>query len=97
MQQVGGALGLSILSTVAVHVLNSDTGSVLAAAKAAGHTPSHQEIVVIANQAFAHGATTAFLVGAVMILVGSAIVWAFLNVSHKELATDGPEGGAHMG
>ena len=42
--------------------------------------------------AFTEGATAAFLVGAVLIAIGSLAVWLFLNVKHEELATDGPEG-----
>ena len=47
--------------------------------------------------AFTEGATAAFLVGVFLMLAGSAIVWAFLDVKHEELATDGPEGGVHVG
>ncbi len=53
-------------------------------------------MATIQHQIFAHGATTAFLVGSVMALVGSAIIWAFLDVKHEELATDAPEG-VHVG
>jgi len=99
MQQVGGALGLAILSTVATHVMKSDTKTIEAAAQAGGKgaKPSPDVLVAIQHQVFAHGATTAFTVGAVMALVGSAIVWLFLNVKHAELATDGPEAGVHVG
>ncbi len=96
MQQVGGALGLAILSTVATHVMTSDTKSLVGAAAASGK-PSASLLTTIQHQVFAHGATTAFLVGSVMALVGSAIIWAFLDVKHAELATDGPEGGVHVG
>ena len=30
-------------------------------------------------------------------LTGSAVVWAFLDVKHEELATDGPEAAVHVG
>ena len=43
------------------------------------------------NQIFTEGATTAFLVGAALMLGASLVVWIFLNVKHEELATDGPE------
>jgi hypothetical protein len=42
--------------------------------------------------AFPTGATHAFLVGVFMMLAGSVVVWAFLDVKHEELATDAPEG-----
>jgi EmrB/QacA subfamily drug resistance transporter len=98
MQQVGGALGLAILSSVATRTMTNDTASITKAAAASGQggKPSPDMLAVIQHQIFAHGATTAFLVGSVMAIVGSAIIWAFLNVSHTELATDGPEG-VHVG
>jgi EmrB/QacA subfamily drug resistance transporter len=45
---------------------------------------------------FPTGATHAFLVGVFMMLAGSVVVWAFLDVKHQELATDAPEG-VHVG
>ena len=47
--------------------------------------------------AFTEGATMAFLVGSLMMLAASAIVWIFLDVKHEELATDGPPEGVHVG
>jgi hypothetical protein len=47
--------------------------------------------------AFTEGATHAFLVGVFLMLAGSAVVWAFLDVKHEELATDGPEAAVHVG
>ena len=101
MQQVGGALGLATLATVATHVW-STTGERLSAAaeKAAALAPAGapaptaeqvkamQEIAQ--HQVFTNGATTAFLVGTGMMLVASLVVWLFLDVKHEELATDGP-------
>ena len=104
MQQVGGALGLATLSTVAQHVWTNTGGNIQAAATAAAGagsgtppTAAQQEALqqVIAQQVFTDGATTAFLVGAAMMLAASAIVWIFLNVKHAELATDGPQVAAH--
>lgn len=100
MQQVGGALGLSILSTVAVHVMRNDLGSIGGAAAAAGQHVALTPGSPAYGQAFAHGATTAFLVGSVMALVGSLVVWVFLNVKHTELAEDSQAAGAepvHVG
>jgi hypothetical protein len=75
--------------------MTNDSASLTAAAPAGGK-PSPDVLAVIQHQVFAHGATTAFLVGSVMAIVGSAIIWIFLNVKHQELATDGPEG-VHVG
>jgi EmrB/QacA subfamily drug resistance transporter len=86
MQQVGGALGLAILSTVATQIFtdrNAELGR--AAADRA-----------VQGQIFTEGATNAFFVGSLMMLAASAVVWIFLNVKHTELATDGPEG-VHVG
>ncbi len=60
---------------------------------------SFQELVgqVSYLGAFTEGATAAFLVGVFLMLAGSAVVWAFLDVKHEELATDGPEAGVHVG
>ena len=101
MQQVGGALGLATLSTVATHVITSSSERINAALQAAptgGQTPDPAQVEamkeVIGLQLFAEGSSAAFLVGSAMALAGSLVVWLFLNVKHEELATDGPEGGA---
>jgi EmrB/QacA subfamily drug resistance transporter len=88
MQQVGGALGLAILSTVATQI-TTDRGAELGQAAA---DPT------VAGQIFTEGATNAFFVGSLMMLAASAVVWIFLNVKHTELATDGPDGApVHVG
>jgi hypothetical protein len=113
MQQVGGALGLAILSTVASHyttarieetapaigqgLQGADPG-VLQHLMSTFGVGSVQDLVgqVAYLGAFTHGATAAFMVGVFLMLAGSAVVWAFLDVKHEELATDGPEG-VHVG
>ena len=103
MQQVGGAMGLATLSTVATNIF-TDRGAEFAragaSASAGGPQPSPEEMAslqqIAANQIFTEGATTAFLVGAAMMLAASVVVWVFLNVKHTELATDGPEA-VHVG
>ena len=99
MQQVGGALGLATLSTVAVHFTSDKVASLGAAAQAAapagGGDPQQvaQMQQLIGNVAFTEGATHAFLTGAGMIWLGTLIVLLFLNVKHEELAVDEiPEG-----
>lgn len=95
MQQVGGALGLAALSTVALEVITDwrpgGTGG-------SGQVPAEFAArfqVVAGHAAFTDGATTAFLVAAAMALLGSLIIWVGLDVEHEELATDGPAPGAH--
>jgi EmrB/QacA subfamily drug resistance transporter len=85
MQQVGGALGLALLSTLAIQTITDRTAEL---------GPKMADPAV-ASQVFTEGATNAFLLGAVMMLGASLITWLFLNVKHQELATDGPP--VHVG
>lgn len=103
MQQVGGALGLAALATVASHVATTSAetfGPQAGQAVAGAGVPAEQggALAQAATQlaAFADGSTTAFLVGAGLILIGSVVVWLFVDVKHEELATDAPEG-VHVG
>ena len=109
MQQVGGALGLATLSTVSLHYVNSSTANIgpdLAHATQAAnidpamHVPGTSLTFIEAagfQATFTDGATAAFLVGSVMMLAASLVVWIFLNVKHEELATDGPADAVHLG
>lgn len=81
MQQVGGALGLAILGSAATQITTDRSQELGAAAADAG----------VQLQIFTEGAANAFLVGSIMMLMASAIIWTLLNVKHEELATDGPE------
>lgn len=102
MQQVGGALGLATLSTVSLHFASARgaelTPDLADAARAAGvgqgMSPSEFEETIgqlASLGAFTEGATMAFLVGSIVMLTASVIIWVFMNVKHEELATDGPE------
>lgn len=95
MQQVGGALGLAILSTVSLHFMNNRGDELAGPLAEAGLPPEALEYGIFQGT-FTDGATSAFFVGSLMMLAASAIIWAFLNVKHTELATDGPEG-VHVG
>ncbi|WP_134764899.1 MFS transporter [Nocardioides sp. 1609] len=95
MQQVGGALGLAILATVSLHFADG-TKTDLARDLTAQGIPSENATQLAFIGSFTEGATAAFLVGAILIAIGSAAIWTFLNVKHEELATDGPEG-IHVG
>ncbi len=99
MQQVGGALGLATLSTVSLHFAQTRADEIAPALSAAA--PRGMDEGAIAQLAslgsFTEGATMAFLVGSLMMLAASAIVWIFLDVKHEELATDGPPEGVHVG
>jgi EmrB/QacA subfamily drug resistance transporter len=105
MQQVGGSLGLAILSTVAVSSAKDKATEIGASAQAAappgtpaptgGELQQFQE--AISPVAFTHGSTVAFVVGAGMIAVAAVITLLFLNVRHEELAADGAPEGVHVG
>jgi EmrB/QacA subfamily drug resistance transporter len=97
MQQVGGALGLAILSTVAAHFATQHITSIGGSLQGLGGQLAGVDQAALQQQtyfaAFSYGATQAFLVGAFMMWAASAIVWIFLNVKHEEMATDAaPEG-----
>jgi EmrB/QacA subfamily drug resistance transporter len=94
-QQVGGALGLAVLATVATQTF-TDRGKEFAAAAAGGGaqpTPEQAERfqLIAQQQIFTEGSTNAFLVGSLLMLAASVVIWVFLDVKHEELATDGPE------
>ena len=98
MQQVGGAIGLAALSTVAVH-FTSGRATDISGSLSGGNGPAPSAQVqqrlhdLVGQGAFTSGATHAFLVGAFMIWTASVIVWSLLNVKHHELAVDElPEG-----
>jgi EmrB/QacA subfamily drug resistance transporter len=96
MQQVGGALGLAILSTVALSAASDKKSELLGAFTQQGMSKEQAGQLAYLGS-FTNGATAAFLVGAVLIAIGSLATWLFLNVKHEELATDGPEAPVHVG
>ncbi len=101
MQQVGGALGLSLLGTIATQTIDDRVGILKGAAEqaAAAGGPTLSEAqqkaaeVIASHQVFTEGATAAFLLAAGLMLLASLVTWVFLNVKHEELATDGPPEG----
>lgn len=109
MQQVGGALGLAVLATISLHFAQSRGTEIapglLRAAQQAGlpEQMSPGDLQATLGQltylgSFTNGATMAFLVGSIMMLAASLIIWIFLDVKHEELATDGPvETPVHVG
>ncbi|MFL6157869.1 MAG: MFS transporter [Marmoricola sp.] len=88
MQQVGGALGLATLATIATHYFTS-THDKLLPLVAGAPAPGKVKEMILYQASFTHGGTQAFLVGAFMIWTASLVLWIFLDVSHEEMATDG--------
>jgi hypothetical protein len=84
MQQVGGALGLATLGTVAVQAAENKAEELGRLATSGSFDPQ-----LIGAAAQTHGATQAFWVAAVMILAGAVIVLFGLNIKHEELTADG--------
>lgn len=96
-QQLGGALGLAILSTVAVNAITTKAHTLihqLPAGPSLALTPAQQTVSPIGQAAFTHGSTTAFLVGAFMMWGASALLWIVLNVKHSDLQGDHAAPGA---
>lgn len=89
MQQVGGALGLATLATIAQHYF-TQTQDRLAPLVSGAQAPDAAKELILGQASFTEGGTNAFLVGAFMIWAASLILWIFLDVSHEEMATDGP-------
>lgn len=96
MQQVGGALGLSLLGTIATQRMD-DLSAALSKATSTGTPPTPDQLTIAGHQIFTAGASDAFLLGAGLMVVASLVTWVFLNVKHQELATDGPEAPVHVG
>lgn len=100
MQQIGGAIGLATLSTLAARA-SADRAAELSAdlqsRVAAGQVPADQVEALqglVQVQAFTGGATAAFVAGAAMIAGAALLVMAFLRVRHQDLATDQVQAGA---
>ncbi|HEV2798746.1 MAG TPA: MFS transporter, partial [Nocardioides sp.] len=78
----------------------TDRGKEFAAAAAGLPQPSPEQARTFAEvapqQILTEGSTQAFLVGSILMLAASVVIWIFLDVKHEELATDGPEG-VHVG
>jgi EmrB/QacA subfamily drug resistance transporter len=108
MQQVGGALGLALLATVASNAWTERGDAfakkgeeMMASLQAQGIQPDPEQMkagqAVIQQQVYTYGATQSFLFGVGMAIVAALIVWIFLSVKHRELqASENSGGGAHI-
>jgi len=83
MQQVGGSIGLAVLSTVSVSALKGKTTELMSTSGSGATEAAKQQIALIAQT---HGATRAFLVAGCMVLAATVIIVVGLNVKHEDLA-----------
>jgi hypothetical protein len=99
-QQVGGALGLAALSTVATSAASErgrELMQTLEGLLATGQVTPEQAKATAAGFAFeaqTAGYTWAFVVGAAIMTVATIVVVAFLSTKHEELDSDAP---VHLG
>ena len=101
MQQIGGAVGLAVLTTVSTTAIASKVSELspgIAKAAADGATPEQLQQLQLQLQAEAttYGFTRAFLVAGAMILGAAAITLFGLAVKHEDVAADS-EGSVHVG
>jgi EmrB/QacA subfamily drug resistance transporter len=99
-QQVGGALGLAALSTVASSAATHRAQELARGLKEQVATGQllPEQLQTAANRAILEaqtaGFTRAFVLGAVIMVVSALIVIAFLTIRHEELDSDAP---VHLG
>jgi len=87
VQQVGGALGLAILSAVSAPVIASAVGRLtqsLTPAEALSIEPGRLAELV-ASAGFSHGATIALLCGSGLLVVAALLLFALLSIGPKDL------------
>jgi EmrB/QacA subfamily drug resistance transporter len=93
MQQIGGAIGLATLSTVAVNASTSFASSRAAELQGSGGQQPAPGVVqqlqqALYNAAFTHGATQAFVVGAAIVAAAALLIYGLLRISRSDLAND---------
>ena len=84
-QQVGGALGLAVLSTIATSAANSKLPDAASSFYRGLHTKD-LSLVSRAGQAMTHGYTTAFIAGACMFLAGLVVTALAVNATKQQHA-----------
>lgn len=101
MQQVGGAVGLAVLTTVSTTAITAKAGELAPSIQKAvenGATPEQVKLLQaqLAAEATTHGFTRAFLVAGAMILGAAAVTLFGLTAKHEDVASDDTTG-AHVG
>jgi len=96
MQQVGGAIGLATLSTVATNALNGRFDELVTQRIASGALAPEQvaaQLPVLQKEffpdAFTQGSTAAFVVAGLMVIAGGLVTYALLTIERETLANDG--------
>ncbi len=83
MQQVGGAIGLAVLSTVSASAATTRTAELV------GEGVQGQQLQFAAQT---YGATQAFFIAALLVLAAGVIVAVGLNAKRSDLASDDTDG-----
>jgi hypothetical protein len=100
MQQIGGAVGLAVLTTVSTTAIASKvtelTPGLAKAAESATPEQLRQLQLQLQAEATTYGFTRAFLVAGAMILGAAALTLFGLAVKHEDVAADS-NGGVHVG
>jgi MFS family permease len=82
MQQVGGALGLALLGTIAFEAADDKNAQLCAALADGGRCRPTEELLHVT---FLHGATHAFVWGAAMMFLAAVIAFALNRIRHQDL------------
>jgi EmrB/QacA subfamily drug resistance transporter len=97
MQQVGGALGLATLSTIAFNASTDKVTEICGriAAQGARCAPGDP---LVGEVAFTHGASIGFLAGSVMLVLGGLVALSCNRIGHEDLGSGKPAvAGGHSG
>ncbi len=86
MQQVGGALGLAFLSTMAFNASSAKADDICGALAARGQQCSPTDPTLM-GVTFTHGAEVGFLVASGMLLLAGVIAFTFNRIRHEDLAS----------
>ena len=89
-QQVGGAIGLAIVGTVAWSAVASTRQSAAAAAAQAGAHPSATQTAALKAHALAAGFSQGYLVSAGVLVLSLVIALFMMRVSRADLSGAGP-------